>query len=571
MGQEDTCKETNVEDGLVKFSSLVEEQNGKVSLQGGFVDFDVNGGNGIREGVDNVEKNVKSEEVKDDLGVKTSDEIVDVKSGEMLILECGGDRSCEIVGGEGDESSSPSLLASSSEEEEEEDVDDDNDGEMKEMTWEVLDVDLDRMIEDLIIQELFDWSDEDEMFALAGLSMFGNGVKVPPPFPHVAVTLKPCHETLPVGVVSLVVGARVIVEGVEKHDTLNEGSILWITEKRSPLGIVHEIFGPVKNPYYINCLMKQSFQTMEKRRSTRGCKKCLKEGQKLKLLKIGKILKIRLKEKRINIYQPQPNTRVGQVPSNESQYFPPSLLDPGNRSYSLHPVQAFPGGPGFVPMFPQVIASLIQPLEAICSSNSNVPNLVAPSGVWMNRFPFPPPQSMGFPSASTPNNILQFQQNLAQQHYQMLSFNAMPFQQQFNTGQMMPSNFVLSGGQPSFGTGATYTPMNPMMTGQYNFGQFHADMSQYNLSQSQAATNMQGQNAINFNQTQAPVEMQGQHVPAFISTGQQGVLLTGCQSEQNSNSHPLSTGDSQDFSNSVGGGLARNSHRKGGGQCGGGR
>ncbi|KAK1378983.1 H/ACA ribonucleoprotein complex subunit [Heracleum sosnowskyi] len=74
---------------------------------------------------------------------------------------------------------------------------------------------------------------------------------VPPPIPRVAVTLKPCHETLPVGVVSLVVGARVIVEGVEKHDTLNEGSILWITEKRSPLGIVHEIFGPVKNPYYI--------------------------------------------------------------------------------------------------------------------------------------------------------------------------------------------------------------------------------------------------------------------------------------------------------------------------------
>lgn len=55
MGQEDSCKETNVEYGLVKFSPLVEEQNGKVCLEGvldGSVDFDfdVNSGNWISEG-----------------------------------------------------------------------------------------------------------------------------------------------------------------------------------------------------------------------------------------------------------------------------------------------------------------------------------------------------------------------------------------------------------------------------------------------------------------------------------------------------------------------------------------
>lgn len=93
--------------------------------------------------------------------------------------------------------------------------------------------------------------------------------------------------------------------------------------------------------------------------------------------------------------------------------------------------------------------------------------------------------------------------------------------------------------------------MNPVLTGQCNFGQFHAAMSQNNFSQSQAAINIQCQNDINFSQAQAPVVMQGQHVPALISTGQQGILLTGCQSEQNSNSQPLSgtaasTGDSQD-------------------------
>lgn len=36
-----------------------------------------------------------------------------------------------------------------------------------------------------------------------------------------------------------------------KHSPLNEGSVLWITETRMPLGIIDELFGPVKNPYYI--------------------------------------------------------------------------------------------------------------------------------------------------------------------------------------------------------------------------------------------------------------------------------------------------------------------------------
>lgn len=44
---------------------------------------------------------------------------------------------------------------------------------------------------------------------------------------------------------------QVIVEGMEKHSPLTEGSILWLTEKRTPLGLVDEIFGPVKCPYYI--------------------------------------------------------------------------------------------------------------------------------------------------------------------------------------------------------------------------------------------------------------------------------------------------------------------------------
>lgn len=50
---------------------------------------------------------------------------------------------------------------------------------------------------------------------------------------------------------SQVLGNRVIVEGSVNHNPLNEGSILWITEARSLLGIIDEIFGPVKKPYYV--------------------------------------------------------------------------------------------------------------------------------------------------------------------------------------------------------------------------------------------------------------------------------------------------------------------------------
>ncbi|XP_021721163.1 H/ACA ribonucleoprotein complex non-core subunit NAF1-like isoform X2 [Chenopodium quinoa] len=93
-------------------------------------------------------------------------------------------------------------------------------------------------------------ADEDED-TVKGPIKSVNELKALPPVPPVNVTLQPCHQILPVGVVSSVLGAQVIVEGSEKHDPLNEGSILWIAEGRLPLGIVDEIFGPVKTPYYI--------------------------------------------------------------------------------------------------------------------------------------------------------------------------------------------------------------------------------------------------------------------------------------------------------------------------------
>ncbi|OMP05852.1 H/ACA ribonucleoprotein complex, subunit Gar1/Naf1 [Corchorus olitorius] len=96
-----------------------------------------------------------------------------------------------------------------------------------------------------------DVDDEDDDDDAPGPIKSKNELEALPPVPPVVVTLQPHHQTLPVGVVLSIIGTKVIVEGREKHNPLNEGSILWITIDRSPLGLVDEIFGPVTNPYYV--------------------------------------------------------------------------------------------------------------------------------------------------------------------------------------------------------------------------------------------------------------------------------------------------------------------------------
>lgn len=78
-----------------------------------------------------------------------------------------------------------------------------------------------------------------------------NELKVQPRVPQVSVVLEPHHKPVPAGVICSAVGLCLVVEGTEGHEALNEGSILWLTEQRLPLGIVDELFGPVKKPFYV--------------------------------------------------------------------------------------------------------------------------------------------------------------------------------------------------------------------------------------------------------------------------------------------------------------------------------
>ncbi|KAK7257466.1 hypothetical protein RIF29_31467 [Crotalaria pallida] len=133
------------------------------------------------------------------------------------------------------------------------DVDVDDEGESDDNDNEDEDEDEDEMVNSSMVDDddidVLDIDDDDDV--KGGPIRSKNEIENLPPVPPVEVTLEPHHQVQPVGVVMSVLGAQVIVEGIEKHEPLSEGSILWMTESRKPLGLVDEIFGPVKNPYYV--------------------------------------------------------------------------------------------------------------------------------------------------------------------------------------------------------------------------------------------------------------------------------------------------------------------------------
>ncbi|KAJ8459101.1 hypothetical protein OPV22_032027 [Ensete ventricosum] len=166
----------------------------------------------------------------------------------------------ESDGSEGQDDDSDSSDSSSSSSSEEEDVDkcqddDDDDDKSDSNSNRGRGIDAEGEIEEGEIrdtdrEEMLIGSEEEEE-VVKGPIKSKNEVEDLPPVPKIEVLLEPHHRTLPVGVISAMLDNKVIVEGLEKHNPLNEGSILWITEMRVPLGFVDEIFGPVKNPFYV--------------------------------------------------------------------------------------------------------------------------------------------------------------------------------------------------------------------------------------------------------------------------------------------------------------------------------
>lgn len=290
-------------------------------------------------------------------------------------------------------------------------------------------------------------------------------------------------------------GVQVIVEGAEKHNPLNEGSILWITESRVPLGLIDEIFGPVKNPYYVvrynseneipaeirvgtsisfvqdfanhvlddkNLYKKgydasgendeelsdeAEFSDDEKEAEYKRRQKMEKRGMDDQKPGNRKNNRKKVKNKDGMWRNGRPSAPqmdgVGQPLPNQNQHpvsHVPASLDQGNCSTSSIG-QGFVGGTGLVPHLQQMV--------------QNTSFSTSPSAVWTDRIPPQQPQGTFFPNVFPTNGLPWPSQNYQQPPYQPM-MNCGLFLQQ--SSQMSLPNVGLPGGPSNFFAGPTYAP-----------------------------------------------------------------------------------------------------------------
>lgn len=344
-----------------------------------------------------------------------------------------------------------------------------------------------------------------------------------------------------------ILGTQVVVEGIEKHEPLNEGSILWINESRSPLGWVDEIFGPVKHPYYVVRYNSESevptgiqagtlisfvpefashvlnnkdiykkgydasgandeevsdeaeFSDDEQEAEYKRMQKMTKRGMNDQKPRNNKNDKKKVK----NRVEPWKNgqqssqrtpTDAGHVPPNQHQHnLPPlsALVDNRNPSTSFAVGgQGLVSGAGFVPPLPSIT-------QTACF---NAPS----NGVWANGMPFQQPQGTFFPNGFPTYGMPWLSQNSQQNPFQMPVPNGMPFHQQ----QIDPSQRLLSG---------------PVVPGEQSNP----------LAGSMFAQGLVGQNG--FNQVAFGIGLQGQPSQLTLHAGEQGIIPNGLQMGQNCN------------------------------------
>ncbi|KAF2323951.1 hypothetical protein GH714_004414 [Hevea brasiliensis] len=325
---------------------------------------------------------------------------------------------------------------------------------------------------------------------MKNLSFLGASL-VLPPIPSVDATLQPHHQMQPVGAVLSIISAQVIVEGVEKHNPLNEGSILWITENRSPLGIVDEIFGPVQYPYYMVRYNSESevpagicqgtlisfvsefanhilgdknlykkgydasgendeelsddaeFSDDEKEAEYRRMQKMSKRGMNYQTFGNKKTNRKKVNHRNSNWRNNTPSGQqtlmgVGQSIPNQNQHNKSSIGASMNKCSSSTIGHDFHSGSGFFPPF-----SSMAPTKGVFPSTD---------GVWVNGLPCSQSQNAVIPGGITANNISWPGQN------QLLHPCQMPFQQQFNPSQGSLPNGLLPGGQINLSAGPLHWP-----------------------------------------------------------------------------------------------------------------
>lgn len=572
-------KSLDFDDGKVR--SMIEQEMGKVSLVGGEESLNLgdallkeSGVGVIDEVLGEVHSAVKvdyecldelKENGQDVVTIKTEDGIVsnNAESRDVSREEeeesSSSDSESESESESGSSGMSSSCSSSSSEEgDDEEEVDaavEIEEGEIK----------------DIDVEEMLAGSDEDE-FIVKGPIKSKNEIEFLPPVPPVDVKLELHHQALPVGVVLSIMDAKVVVEGLEKHNPLNEGSILWVTESRSPLGIVDEIFGPVKNPFYIvrynsdkeipagicqgtpvsfvtdfadyvlndKNLYKKGYDASgendeeifdevefsddEKEAEYRRAQKMANKNANDRMRGNQEfVARKKVQQQNGSWKNTQPPAQAfakhtGQTNNRSQSRTPPiePAFNGGSMTCSFSPGQVSSGGPFLAPPGSQVAHANCP--QNIVPANGGVnccapQNFVPANGGWTNGMPGQLQQHMVFPNGYAMNGMPIQPLNHYQQAPQVFNGfpNGMPFQQQFNLNQMMMHNVPLPYGQTSFPP----MPSSPWQwhPGQPNQAQFGIGLQGHPVHSPVNAGNQQGtsngQDNVQSTEMLPPSNMQG--------------------------------------------------------------
>ncbi|XP_027347112.1 H/ACA ribonucleoprotein complex non-core subunit NAF1-like [Abrus precatorius] len=373
-----------------------------------------------------------------------------------------------------DSSSGSSSSSSSSDSEDEEEARHDGDAEVEE--GEISGSDKEKMVSwSMVDDDNIEHDDEDDDDA-GGPIRSKNELQNLPPVPSVDAALEPQHQMRSVGIVTSIIGAQVIVEGVEKHDPLNEGSILWLTESRKPLGLVDEIFGPVKNPFYVvrynsesevpagihgGTLISFVPEFADHVLSNKDLYKKGYDASGANDEELSDEIEFSDDEKEAEYKRMQRTTKRGANDQNHGKKknnrkkFPPkehvtptisdapavTLLDHGNCAPFSGIGQGFLGGTTTVPSFPPI---------------NTAPNF-ATNGVWTNGTILPQqPQPALLPNGFPSNGISWYPQNT--QISAQLPMPGIPFQQQLHSSQGPLSTPMLPGVQPNIFAQPIFAP-----------------------------------------------------------------------------------------------------------------
>jgi H/ACA ribonucleoprotein complex non-core subunit NAF1 len=330
-------------------------------------------------------------------------------------------------------------------------------------------------------------------------------------------------------------GERVIVEGSVQHSPLNEGSILWITESGMPLGIVDELFGPVKNPYYLvrynseeevpagisagtsvsfvaefadhilnmKELYAKGYDTSgdndEELTDEPAFSDDEKEAEYKRSLRQAKRQPERQHEPKKpsgdkKIAQPRgpgfrkdmpPRNQDTPTPGHQSQpRFPRPDLAPAaaeNVAHVMGPQNMLMSAPAMMPVVP-MNSSMPSPVHLANQMGGSFVNPVQqflppqPNMVWPGGFPPMPPPNMGPEGAALAANIMQnllAGANQFQQQFQNQHFGGFPNQMQMPFPQFMPHT-GMPANQVTFGGPPMNSPFGAapqLPLGQGNFGQ----------------------------------------------------------------------------------------------------